>query len=164
MEPYQQTQYAQPQQYQAPPQQYSYPTTQYAQQQPPHTYVTPQYEQQISNAQVHPQYTITQPNHYTTITTTTVAPSHVVIANSNGDDQNTLNQLKIMLIVGFFFNIVWIVAFVMSRGKGPQSKKLGNISAGLFAVHFIIGIVVTVAVIVIYLSVFFTAVGAGRSK
>jgi hypothetical protein len=87
------------------------------------------------------------------------AQTTVTVSSSSVDQDNPTeyDQSKMLLIVGFFFNIVWIFNFVISRGKGPKTQKMGNISCGLFVGHIVLSFLITVAVLIIYFAIFAAA-------
>jgi uncharacterized membrane protein (DUF485 family) len=98
-----------------------------------------------SNSTVHFQ---AQPVYYSTGLDST--PKSVVITEIYKQDEN-YNLILATFMLGFFIHFAWILAFCVSRRKGPKSQNMGNISCGLFLILLLLGILVgaVIAVVVV---------------
>jgi hypothetical protein len=86
----------------------------------------PQYQQQYAQQN--------QPQYYNPAPVNTSVTTQV----SENNDDPSYEHAKLLLILGFFINIVWLVNFITSRGKSRNTQKLGNISCGLLVLTTII--------------------------
>jgi uncharacterized membrane protein len=92
----------------------------------------------------------------------TVVVQQSSTSNSNND---TETLALILLIVGFFFHILWLICFIMTRGNVSNTAKMyGNISCGLFSVGIVVAIIVIIIVIVVPIVVFSSAAAASSSS
>jgi hypothetical protein len=116
-----------------------YPT--YPQPQQPQPYSPTDLSYYPSNAQYDPaqtstpyvdySYTSTQQAH---MSQPLVQPSPQVYTSNttvytltSQDDKQQHDLVLILLVVGFFIPLTWIIAFFMTRSQSPRCKRLGNI-------------------------------------
>jgi hypothetical protein len=95
---------------------------------------------------------LTQPTYVNTTTTT-------LVVGTNYEDKSQYDTAVLLLIIGFFFPIMWIVAFAITRKQGQKAKTVGNISCILMSVSFICYIII----IVVSVSVRFAVIAAYAS-
>lgn len=77
------------------------------------------------------------------------APTMVV--TSYETEKKDYDTALLMLVIGFFFPIVWIVSFAMTRNQGERARKLGNVSCLLMvgSTIFVIFFAVILPIIIV---------------
>jgi hypothetical protein len=87
------------------------------------------------------------------ITTTVVTTNSNTSVMGDGLDKQQFDMAILLLVGGFFFPVIWIVCFFITRSQSPRCKKLGLIALILFILTIVSSVVATILIIIINVAV-----------